>query len=194
MDFGPALCYWLRKAAGASLMNKHSLFLPILVVVFAVSAWAQAAVEYGLGVGRAGVTGAATGKKAGDAIGSVFNKTAAAAEKAGSAGTSAAAKPNMVPKDKLDAQKTAVAAAQPPAAAPAEAKPAAAPAIDPSLITVGLTKQELLEKVGKPSMKLTNMDGGDVVEKYWYKASGHETVVVSVRNGKVAQVSPPIPQ
>lgn len=175
-------------------MSKQSLFLPILVLVFAVSACAQTTVEYGLGVGRSGVAGAATSKKTGDAVGSVFNKAAAAADKAGSAGTSAAAKPNMVPKDKLDAPKTAVAAAQQPAAAPAEAKPAAAPAIDPSLITVGLTKQELLDKAGKPSMKLTNMDGGDVVEKYWYKASGHETVVVSLRNGKVAQVSPPIPQ
>jgi hypothetical protein len=162
--------------------------------VFSLSAWAQTAVEYGLGVGRSGVAGAATGKKTGDAIGSVFNKAAGAVDKAGSASTSAAAKPNMVPKDKLEGQKTAVAAAQPPAAAPSEAKPAAAPAIDPSLITVGLTKQELLEKAGKPSMRLTNMDRGDVVEKFWYKASGQETVVVSLRNGKVAQVSQPIPQ
>ncbi len=144
---------------------------------FTVSVYGQAMAEYGLGVGRSGVAGATAGKNTGKATGAVFDKTTKALQTAGKPGAA-----------------TAQAASAPTPAKPVESEKqvdAASPAIDPSAITPGLERQELLAKLGKPSMKMTNTDGPDIVEKLWYKAVGHETVLVTLRNGKVAAVSPP---
>ena len=80
-------------------------------------------------------------------------------------------------------------------AEPREAPPAPQPeladnpVLDPTEVKEGLERKELLDKFGKPSMKITMMDGPDVVERLLYRAPGRDTVVVIVRNGKVASAS-----
>jgi Flp pilus assembly pilin Flp len=154
----------------------------MLLAAFGVSSYGQAMVEYGLGVGRGSLAGAAAGKKMGNATSSVLNKAAGAVEKSATAAQAApAAKPGQ------PAEKTQVAAASP----SAPQAPSAPPAVDASAIQPGIERQELVAKFGKPSMKLTQNQGSDIVEKYWYKAAGRETVTVTLRNGKVAEVTPP---
>ncbi len=156
---------------------KSLWFAVCLLTAFAVSVYGQAMVEYGLGAGRSGVAGAAAGKNTGKATGAIFDKTTKALETAGKPGAAAA---------------QSASASTPPKTAEPEKQAATAPAaIDPSAITPGLERQELLAKLGKPSMKITNTDGSDIVEKLWYKSPGHETILVTLRNGKVAAVSPP---
>lgn len=175
----------VKKAdEGLCAMMKRTCLLPILLAAFGASGYGQAMVEYGLGVGRAGVAGAAAGKKMGNAAGSVLNKAAGTLEKSGTAASAQAA---PAAKPAKPAEKTEVAAAAP-AATPAPSAPAA---VDASAIQPGLERQELLAKFGKPSMKLTKVDGGEMVEKFWYKGPGRETVIVTLRNGKVAEVTPP---
>ena len=156
-------------------MLKRTCLLPMLLAAFGVSSYGQAVVEYGLGVGRGSLAGAAAGKKMGNATSSVLNKAAGTVEKSASAAQAA------------PAEKAEVAAAAP----AAKQAPSAPPAVDASAIQPGLDRQELLAKFGKPSMKLTQNQGSDIVEKYWYKAAGRETVTVTLRNGKVAEVTPP---
>ena len=57
--------------------------------------------------------------------------------------------------------------------------------VDPAEVKQGLERQELLAKFGKPSMKITMMDGSDVVERLLYRSAGHDSVLVILRNGKV---------
>ena len=153
------------------------------VLIAAAPAYSQAMVEYGLGAGRGALAGAAAGKNTGKAVGAALDKSTKALETSGKAGpaqasASKAAKPAEV-------TTTAAGSAANPQA------PSAAPAIDPASITPGLERRELLAKLGKPSMTMMNTDGSDLVEKLWYKSAGHETVTITLRNGKVATVTPP---
>jgi len=156
---------------------KHLLAVTLIFsVVFAGVAYCQAMVGYGLGVGRSGVAGAAAGKSTGKATSAVLDKTTTALETAGKPGAATAQ----------------AAGAQTPAKPEAEKQVATlSPAIDPNAITPGLERSDLLARFGKPSMKITNTDGSDVVEKLWYRSPGREAVLVTLRNGKVAAVSPP---
>ncbi len=151
---------------------------PFVTAGLPVSACGQAMVGYGLGVGRSGVSGAAAGK-VGKSTGAVFDRTAGALQKAGKAGDSQPAG-------------SAPASAKAPSSQDAQKDPAPqaeTPALDPSAIPIGLERQDLLSQVGKPSMKMTSMDGSAVVEKLWFRAAGRETVVVTLRDGKVSAVS-----
>lgn len=157
----------------------------VLLLGFAAGAAGQAMVEYGHAAGTSGVAGAAGGKNIGKALGAVFDRTGRTLQTAGQSSATTAAKP-------AETAKPAAAAAHSSEPAAEQAKPAAAlPAVDPAAITPGLTREELLTKFGKPSMQLTSSDGSDQVEKLYYRRTGHETVVVTLRNGKVASVSPP---
>ena len=161
------------------------LFLFVcLLPAFSLAAYGQAMVEHALGTARAGAAGGAM-KGAGKSAGGVLGNAAKTLDKAAKPAASADAK---------TAKASSPATAAPAAPAPAASAPAAAaeppkPAPDPSLITTGLERQELLAKFGKPSMKLTGMNAGQVVETYWYRAAGHDTVIVTLRDGKVATVS-----
>jgi hypothetical protein len=133
----------------------------------------QAIVEYGLGVGRAGVAGAGAGRS-GKNIGKVFEKATQELNRA--AGQTA------------QTQAKTEAAAQRPATAAAEKPTSTTAAIDPATIQVGMTREELFEQFGKPSTRITQQQGSDMVEKCWYKAPGFEAVIVVIKNGKVASV------
>jgi len=141
-----------------------------LAVLAPALVWGQAMIEYGLNAGRAAGMGQGTkriGKAAGDRMGKVGKslptydpkKAAAPATRATPATTAAP-----------------VAAPEPPRVA----------AIDPAAIQVGLDRDELFNQFGKPSTRITQEQGGEVVEKCWYRAPGHAPVVVILRNGKVA--------
>lgn len=160
----------------------------VLLLGFAAGAAGQAMVEYGHAAGTSGVAGAAGGKNIGKSLGAVFDKTGRTLQTAGQSSAATAAKPAET------ARPAAAAHSSEPTSEPtaAPAKPAAAlPAVDPAAIAPGLDRQELLAKFGKPSMQLTSTDGADEVEKLYYRRAGHEIVVVTLRNGKVASVSPP---
>ncbi len=143
--------------------------LCVIAALLVVPAFPQAMIEYSLGVGRAGAAIAGTGKQVGKSTGAVLQKATQALEKSGQ-----------------------VQAAQTAAAPPQAASPPAPvdPVVDIAAVTPGLERQELLAKLGKPSMKITTLEGRDEVEKYWYRARGRDSVVVTLRNGKVASVLP----
>ena len=153
-----------RLALSATL----TLLLPAL-------AGAQAMVEYGAGVARGGVTGAAAGRNIGKSTGAVFNKAGQYATQAASGNGKY---PVASPSDPERAARPAAPAPQP--------EVANNPVMDPAEVKEGLERQELVDKFGKPSMKITMMDGSDVVERLIYRAPGRDTVQVMLRNGKVA--------
>jgi len=159
-----------------------NLLMVCAALAFSLSAYGQAIVGYGLNTGRAAVAGAASANKTGKATAAAFEKAARGLNDANA--NASAAKPA--------AGQSAV--AQAPAAAapakPAEAEKTPSEPVEVAGPSMGLERDELLKKFGKPSFKLTNQDGSDLVEKYWYKSSGREKVVVTLRNGKVAAVSP----
>ena len=166
-------------------MHLHtSVLLSVcLLSGFSLSAYGQAMVEHALGTARAGAAGGAmkgAGKSAGGVLG---NATKALDKAAGKPATSTPAAKAAKPPSPA-----AAAPGQPAPAAPAATPEPPRPAMDPSLVTAGLERQELLAKFGKPSMKMTGMNGGQVVETYWYHPAGHDTVVVTLRDGKVAAV------
>lgn len=183
-------------------MKRFLLLSSCLALALPVCLHAQAMTEYGLSVGRSTLGGASAAKKMGDATGAVLSKTGQAVESAGtkarpqasSAQTSAQSQPTVmrVQTAQSAGQTGAVSgAAASPALGASTATPAAPPKpVDLAAITPGLDRQDLLAKAGKPSMKITSTEGGDEVEKYWYRTAGGNAVV-TLRNGKVAAVSPP---
>jgi hypothetical protein len=146
----------------------------ILALAFPAGAAAQAMAEYGLGVGRAGVSGAAAGRSVGKSTGAVFSQAGRTASQAGQ---------KQYPVASPNDPKRAAPAPRP------EPEVADNPVLDLEEVKEGLERKELLEKFGKPSMRITMMDGSDVIERLLYRAPGRDTVVVLVRNGKVASAS-----
>ncbi len=137
----------------------------------ALAGWSQAVVEHAVITG-AGSTGAAAGSGAGKAVGGIFegagktlgsarNEISAASAVAG-ASKAAATKEQFVP--------------QP---------------VDPSQITAGMDREDLLAKCGKPSMRTSQTKNYQLVENYWYYTAEHEPVVVTLRDGTVASVIGP---
>ncbi len=161
-----------------------------VVLILPLAAWGQGMVEYGVNAGRA--AGAAGGLgRAGKSTSDVLNKTAkgmeratsstAAAPSKGAKGTTAAA----TAKASAAAPATAAPAASAEATAPADQGAAKAPAIDPEAIPVGLDRAELFRRFGKPSTAITQQQGGETVEKCWYRSPGLGTIVVILKGGKV---------
>lgn len=61
--------------------------------------------------------------------------------------------------------------------------------IDPSLIKVGLPREELVEKFGEPMVKYANQRDGKEGEVYLYSSVKKDQVEIFLENGKVAAVS-----
>jgi len=178
-----------------SPMKRFSSLSLLLVLAAPVCLHAQAMTEYGLSLGRSSLGGAAGAKKVGDATGAVLSKTGQAVQSAATPAKSSAAAAPAKEQPSVRRVETARSAGQAgaasvPAAAPAATPSAPAKPVDLTLITPGLDRQDLLAKAGKPSMKMTSSEGGDDVEKYWYRTAGGNAVI-TLRNGKVASVSPP---
>jgi hypothetical protein len=65
---------------------------------------------------------------------------------------------------------------------------APAPPADFSALVTGMDRADLLKKVGKPSMSMSNMESSKVVETCWYR-SGADSITVILRDGKVTEIS-----
>jgi hypothetical protein len=148
----------------------------VLVIGFACAAitWGQAAVEYTVGAGAA--TGAAAGAKgAGQAVGGVFGAVTQTLNKAGqpsapgAANGSAAAAPSAT-------------SVTPPASM---TRSVATKPIDPSQVTVGMGRDEVLAKFGEPATRTTQIRLSRMIDTFWYSTTTKDELIVSLTDGKV---------
>jgi hypothetical protein len=145
--------------------------LGFFVVGFACAAvmLGQAAVEYSVGTGAA--TGAAAGAKGtGQAVGGVFGAVGQALNQAAKAGAPATAA----------SSKTTVTPAHAANTGPALTKP-----IDPSQVTVGMDRNQLLERFGEPATSTSEMRHSQLIDTFWYPTSPKDELIVSLVDGKV---------
>jgi hypothetical protein len=148
-------------------------FFGFLVVAFACAAitWGQAAVEYTVGTGAA--TGAAAGTKgAGQAVGGVFGAVTQTLNKAGQPGVpnaSGAAAPST----------TSVAPAN------VRTRSVATKPIDPSQVTVGMERDEVLAQFGEPATRTTQIRRSRMIDTFWYGTTTKDELIVTLTDGKV---------
>jgi hypothetical protein len=137
---------------------------------------AQAIIEYGAVTGSAGATSAGAG--AGKSAASIFGKVGQALSGAAKTGD------DVKPSTPAPAAKAAPA----PTSVSKQPEP---PTLPPDLtaLVAGMDRAEMLIKVGKPAMSMTSAESSSLVETCWYK-SGSENVTVTLRDGKVATISP----
>jgi hypothetical protein len=63
--------------------------------------------------------------------------------------------------------------------------------IDPSQVSEGLDRSELISRYGEPMMRITDRNGSELVERLWYKTATSTQMEIRIINGKVASVGPP---
>jgi outer membrane protein assembly factor BamE (lipoprotein component of BamABCDE complex) len=147
--------------------------LGFLAVGFACAAitWGQAAVEYTVGTGAA--TGAAAGAKgAGQAVGGVFGAVTQTLNKAGQPGA---------------ANSSAVAASSTTSVTPPTGmtRSVATKPIDPSQVTVGMERDEVLARFGEPATRTTQIRRSQQIDTFWYATTTKDELIVSLNDGKV---------
>ena len=138
---------------------------------------AQAMVEYGASAGRSAASAGAAG--AGRSAVTIFDKV--------NKSLGGVAQADSLPKTGPSAPSAAapaISAVVAPVPAPMER---AAPP-DFSALVTGMDRQDLLKKVGKPSMSMSSMESSKLVETCWYR-SGADSVTVILRDGKVAEIT-----
>jgi hypothetical protein len=148
-----------------------------LVIVFACAAisWGQAAVEYTVGAGAA--TGAAAGAKgAGQAVGGVFGAVTQTLNKANPSGGSGASAPPPAPASSISSVTPGGTAK----AASVVSKP-----IDPSQVTVGMDRNDLLARFGEPSTRTSQIRRSQMLDTFWYPTTTKDELIVSLTDGKV---------
>jgi len=145
--------------------------LGFLVVGFACAAvtFGQAAVEYSVGAGAA--TGAAAGAKgAGQAVGGVFGALSRVANQAPKPGAPPAAASSTTAATPATAAKTGSVLTKP---------------IDPSQVTVGMDRNELLERFGEPATRTSQTRRSQMLDTFWYQTITKDELIVSLADGKV---------
>ena len=146
-----------------------SLGFVLVWTTCAAITWGQAAVESAVGAGAS--TGAAAGAKgAGQAVGGVFgalSKTLDQAPKA-SATNSAAVSP---------AGATTATTAKAPSIV---TKP-----IDPTQVTIGMERDEVLNRFGEPATRTSQIRRSQMLDTFWYKTESKDELIVSLTDGKV---------
>ncbi len=141
----------------------------------------QAAAEAGAAA-AASTAGAAAGTKgAAKSIGGALDKLGRQLDKASGGKTDE--KPAATPPQAASSTVVKM------PASPAPAKVETARLVKPSQIRVGMTREELLKSVGKPSVRTSGADEGEFSETYYYDGAV-DTVCVTLRGGKVTSVSP----
>jgi hypothetical protein len=160
---------------------RFSVWKPLLLsaaLAVSVNAGAQTVVEHSLATGAMGTAAAGGSKGASKAIGGVFGNLSKTLDKAGSAdaGEPASATSETIVTSKPASRRDG--AAQKPG--------------DPSKIRVGMTRATVIQTVGKPMMKTSRVEGTTFVETLYYQGPD-DVVVVTLREGKVAEVVPPPP-
>jgi hypothetical protein len=155
-------------------------------VLWAVAACGQAIVEHSLAT--AGASAAAGGVSgAGKSIGGVFRSLSETIDKgtAKASGTTPAATPAPTP-----ARNGAT------AVAPGRSKPSAKPVpaskpVDPSEVTPGLDRAELIQRFGEPVLSFSERRHSQLVERLWYNTTGPDQLEIQLIGDKVASVRPP---
>jgi len=147
--------------------------LGFLVVGFACAAitWGQAAVEYTVGTGAA--TGAAAGAKgAGQAVGGVFGAVTQTLNKAGQPGATNASAT-------VASSTTSV---TPPTGM---TRSVATKPIDPSQVTVGMERDDVIARFGEPATRTTQIRRSQMIDTFWYSTTTKDELIVSLTDGKV---------
>ena len=148
--------------------SMKSLGFVLLCSVFAAMTWGQAAVESAVGAGAS--TGAAAGAKgAGQAVGGVFGALSTTLDQA--------------PKPGAPASTTVTPSAT--TATPAKAVSVATKPIDPSQVTVGMERDEVLTRFGEPATRTTQIRRAQMLDTFWYKTESKDELIVSLTDGKV---------
>jgi hypothetical protein len=172
-------------------------FLAALAVVFlpAVPAWSQTAVEHAV-ISGASAAGAAPASAVGKSVGGILNGVSKSLEQAQKSSAAAPAAPAAA-----SAPAGASVVAQAPAPVQQEAGKAASgePAakafvpkpIDPTQVSIGQDRAELIEKCGPPSMTVSQKKDSSFVETYWYATATRVPFVITLRDGKVTAFTPP---
>ena len=152
----------------------------------AIAACGQTVVEHSAAsAGATAATGSMSG--AGKSMGGVFRGLSETIDKSRSANQgetppatprSAQPKPSQKP---VSARESKQALKPVPAATP----------IDPSQLTTGLERNELIKRFGEPAMRLSESNGSQLVERFWYNATAQDQIEIIVIDGKVAWVLPP---
>lgn len=146
-----------------------------LTLAWAMVSAGQTVVEHA--VGTAAAAGASSGASgAGKAAGGVFGNLTKVLEKS-AASTASTAKPAANPS-------TAPIQTSAPVAARGKA-PASRP-IDPSVVVAGLTRAELIERCGSPSLATQRTLAGSMIETFWYQTTTDDELEVQLTDGKVA--------
>lgn len=151
----------------------------LLLAALPAAVWAQATVEYGLGVAATGTAGAHA-QTTGKSIGGIFlnltktlNSVNDAQEKANHGSPSAA------PLPRKSAAAEAVVVQQP-------AEPAPKPAVtyeDPAGIQKGMDRAELVRRFGEPAMQITSGAGQSLTYE-----GNQRRYEIEMRDGTVASV------
>ena len=147
-------------------------------VFCAVAASAQAIVEHS--VATAGTSAAAGGlKDTGKSIGVVFRGLSETVDKAGPAKKSGNTPTKNSVTTRSGQSKQSV-------------KPVpASPPIDPSQVTVGLDRAELIKRFGEPVLRFSERRNSQFVERFWYNTTTPDQVEIMLIGDKVASVRPP---
>lgn len=152
----------------------------LIALSLATAAWSQAAVEHAA-MTAASSTGTAATVGPGKSIGNVFDGLNKKLESAKIANSSA-------PRAKAPAQTSTTVTLRVRENAPPRLEPKP---VDPSRVTIGLEREELLKRCGEPSMSSSQTRNSQLVETYWYNTTANEVLTVTLRDGKVASITPP---
>jgi hypothetical protein len=161
-------------------------------VFWAVAACGQAIVEHsvataGSSAATAGVSG--TGKS----IGGVFRSLNETLDKAGGPGTAEGNGSTPAPKAVTTGYERSRPSAKPvPASKPVPSKPVPiSKPIDPSQVTVGLDRAELIQRFGEPVLSFSETRNSQLVERLWYNTTTPDQLEIRLIGDKVASVRPP---
>ena len=154
-------------------------------VLWAVAACGQAIVEHSLAT--AGASAAAGGVSgAGKSIGGVFRSLSETIDKAGTAKASGtAATPAPTPASNTAAT---LSGGSKPSPRPV---PASKP-VDPSEVTPGLDRAELIQRFGEPVLSFSERRNSQLVERLWYNTTGPDQLEIQLIGDKVTSVRPPV--
>ena len=149
-----------------------------IVAFCAVAACGQTIVEHS--VATAGASAAAAGVRGtGKSIGGAFRSLSETLDKAGTAkenGNTPA--PNAVAPLSGQSKRST------------KPVPASKP-IDPSQVTEGLDRAELIERFGEPVLRFSEKRNSQLVERLWYNTATSDQIEIKLIGDKVASVRPP---
>jgi len=146
-----------------------SLGFVLVWTACAAISWGQAAVESAVGAGAS--TGAAAGAKGAEqAVGGVFGALSKTLEQAPKPGTTNSVTPSP----------TSGTPATPAKAAAIVTKP-----IDPTQVTVGMERDEVLNRFGEPATRTSQIRRSQMMDTFWYKTESKDELIVSLTDGKV---------